>query len=99
MRFVRENCQTTNKKLYCEDVLQMLFADSDSEREYLRFGNDDRLSNDLLPLNLCCAMVLPGMARAFKKHKKVIISALCPTGMGVAAFDVFLVFIGEALRC
>ncbi len=24
----------------------MLFADSDSEGEYLRFGNDDRLSND-----------------------------------------------------
>ncbi len=36
----------TNKKLYYEDVLQMLFADSDSEREYLRFGNDDRPSND-----------------------------------------------------
>ncbi len=46
MRFVRENCQMTNKKLYCEDVLQILFADSDSEREYLRFGNDYRLSND-----------------------------------------------------
>ncbi len=28
----------TNKKLYCEDVLQMLFDDSDSEGEYLRFG-------------------------------------------------------------
>ncbi len=36
----------TNKKLYCEDVLQMLFVDSDSEGEYLPFGNDDRLSND-----------------------------------------------------
>ncbi len=36
----------TNKQLYCEDVLQMLFADSDSEGEYLRFGNDDRPSND-----------------------------------------------------
>ncbi len=34
----------TNKKLYCEDVLQMLFADSDSEGEYLQFGNDDCLS-------------------------------------------------------
>ncbi len=34
----------TNKKLYCEDVLQMLFADSDSEGEYLQFGNDDWLS-------------------------------------------------------
>ncbi len=36
----------TNKKLYCEDVLQMLFYDSDSEGEYLPFGNDDRPSND-----------------------------------------------------
>ncbi len=35
-----------NKKLYREDVLQMLFADSDSEGEYLPFGNDDRSSND-----------------------------------------------------
>ncbi len=46
MRFVRENRQMTNKKLYCEDVLQMLLADSDSEGEFLRFGNDDRPSND-----------------------------------------------------
>ncbi len=46
MRFVRENHQMINQKLYCEDVLQMLFADSDSEVEYLRFGNDDLLSND-----------------------------------------------------
>ncbi len=46
MRFVRENRQMTNKKLYCENVLQMLFADFDSEGEYLRFGNDDRPSND-----------------------------------------------------
>ncbi len=36
----------TNKKLYCEDLLQMLLADSDSEGEYLRFGNDDWPSND-----------------------------------------------------
>ncbi len=36
----------SNEKLYCEDVLQMLLADSDSEGEYLRFGNDDRPSND-----------------------------------------------------
>ncbi len=45
MSFVSENRQMTNKKLYCEAVLQMLFADSDSEGEYLRFGNDDRPSN------------------------------------------------------
>ncbi len=46
MRFVRENRQMANKKLYREDVLQVLFADSDSEGEYLPFGNDDRSSND-----------------------------------------------------
>ncbi len=44
--FVRENLQMANRKLYREDVLQMLFADSDSEGEYLPFGNDDRPSND-----------------------------------------------------
>ncbi len=43
---MRENRQMTNKKLYCEDVLQMLFTESDSEGEYLHFGNDDRPSND-----------------------------------------------------
>ncbi len=32
--------------LYREDVLQILFANSDSEGEYLPFGNDDRPSND-----------------------------------------------------
>ncbi len=42
-----------NKKLYREDVLQMLFADSDSEGEYLPFGNDDcRLMIALLPVHL-----------------------------------------------
>ncbi len=46
MRFVTENRQMTNKKLYCEDVLQMLLAYSDSEGEYLQFGNDDRPPND-----------------------------------------------------
>ncbi len=46
MKFVRENRQMAIKKLYREDVLQMLFADSDSEGEYLPFGNDDRPSND-----------------------------------------------------
>ncbi len=44
--FVRENLQMANRNLYREDVLQMLFADSDSEGEYLPFGNDDRPSND-----------------------------------------------------
>ncbi len=67
----------TNKKLYCEDVLQILFDDSDSqidsEGEYLPFGNNDRPSND---------RASPGMARVFTKHKQVIITALCPMGMG-----------------
>ncbi len=102
MRFVRENRQMTNKKLHCEDVLQMLFTDSDSEGKYLRFGNDDRLSN---------ARASPGtsqlrngamfllMARVCTKHIQVIILALCQTRMGVAGVDVVLVSIGEALRC
>ncbi len=78
----------------------MLFADSDSEGEYLSFGNDNRPSNDhFLPLHLCCAMVMPGMVRVFTKHKQVIISALYSTGMGVSGVDVVLVSIGEALRC
>ena len=42
---MRENRQMANTNLYREDVLQMLFADSDSEGEYLPFGNDDRSSN------------------------------------------------------
>ncbi len=33
-----------------------------------------------LPEYLCCAMVPPGMARVFTKHKQVILSALWPTG-------------------
>ncbi len=79
----------TYKKLYCEDVLQMLFADSDSEGEYLPFGNDDRPSNDRASPGIFeFTMVPPGMARVFTKHKQVIISALCPTGMGVAGVDV-----------
>ncbi len=47
-------------------------------------------------VHLCCAMVPPGMARVFTKHKQVIVSALCPMGMGG---DVVLVSIGEALCC
>ncbi len=44
MRFVRENRQMTNKKLYCEDVLQMLFVIY-ILLIYLSFGNDNRPSN------------------------------------------------------
>ncbi len=46
---MRENCQMANRNLYREDVLQMLFVDSDSEGEYLPFGNDDRPSNGSAP--------------------------------------------------
>ncbi len=36
----------THKKLHREAVLQMLFADSDTEEEYLSFGKDDRPSDN-----------------------------------------------------
>ncbi|KAL1277130.1 hypothetical protein QQF64_023803 [Cirrhinus molitorella] len=38
-----------DKKFYREGVLQMLFANSDSEGEYLPFGNDHQLPNDACP--------------------------------------------------
>ncbi len=82
-----------NKLLYREDVLQMLFTDSDSEGEYLPFGNDDRTSND----RAFPGTSLPRKARVFTKHKQVILSTLCSTGMGVAGVDVVLVSIGELL--
>ncbi len=85
----------TNKKLYCEDVLQMLLADSDSEGEYLRFGNDDRPSND----HASPGTYLLRNGESVHKAQKVIISTLYPTGMGVAGVDVVLVSIGEALCC
>ncbi len=99
---MRENRQMTNKKLYCDDVLQMLFADSDSEGEYLRFGNDDRPSNARASPGNCyvsAAQWCHWAWREFTKHKQVIISALYPMGMGVAGMDVILVSIGEALCC
>ncbi len=75
MTFVRENLQMANRNLYREDVLQMLFADSDSEGEYLPFGNDDRPSNDRAspgtPLQRNGAA--QRKAREFTKHKQVII--------------------------
>ncbi len=99
MRFVRENRQMANKKLYREDVLQMLFADSDSEGEYLPFGNDDRLSNDCASpgTSLHAQWCRTRKARVFTKHKQVIIWTLCPTGMWVAGVDVVVVSIGELL--
>ncbi len=73
MRFVRENRQMANRNLYREDVLQMLFADSDSEGEYLPLEMTiGRLMIALLPVHLCSAMVPPCKAREFTKHKQVI---------------------------
>ncbi len=98
MGFVRENRQMANKKLYCEDVLQMLFADSDSEGEYLPFGNDDRSSYDRAsPGTYLQRNGAACKARVFTKHKQVIISALCPTGMGWQGMNVVVVSIGELL--
>ncbi len=58
VRFVRENRQMANRNLYREDVLQMLFADSDSEGEYLPLEMTiGRLMIALLPVHLCSAMV------------------------------------------
>ncbi len=94
---MRENRQTANKKLYREDVLQMLFTDSDSEGEYcLLEMTIGRLMIALLPVHLCSTMVPPCKARVFTKHKQVIISTLCPTRMGVAGVNVVVVSIGES---
>ncbi len=95
MRFVRENLQMTNKKLYCEDVLQMLLADSDSEGEYLRFGNDDRPSND----RASPGTYLLRNGESIHKAQKSYHFDTLPTGMGVAGVDVVLVSIGDALCC
>ncbi len=56
-----------------------------------------RLMITLLPVHLCCAMVPPGKARVFTKHKQVIILALCPTWIGVAGVNMVLVPIEELL--
>ncbi len=77
----------------------MLFAKSDSEGEYLRFGNDRPSYDRASPGTSLLRNGTAGMAREFTKHKQVIILALCPTGMGVAEVDVVLVSIGEALCC
>ncbi len=65
---VRENRQMANRKLYREDVLQMLFADSDSEGEYLPFGNDDRPSNDRASLGT--SLQRNGAARARRESSR-----------------------------
>ncbi len=98
MRFVRENRQMANRKLYREDVLQMLFADSDSEGEYLPFGNDDRPSNDRASPGT--SLQRNGAAMQGERVHEAQTSdhlTLCPTGMGVAGVDVVVVSIGELL--
>ncbi len=97
---MRENRQMTNKKLYCEDVLQLLFAESDSEGEYLRFGNDDRLSNDRAFSGI--SLLRNGAAGNDESVHKAQTSdhfGPLPNGDGVAGVDVVLVSIGEALCC
>ncbi len=98
MRFVRENRQMANGNLYREDVLQMLFADSDSEGEYLPFGNDDRPSNDRASPGT--SLQRNGAAVQGERVHEAQTSdhlTLCPTGMGVAGVDVVVVSIGELL--
>ncbi len=98
VRFVRENLQMANRKLYREDVLQMLFADSDSEGEYLPFGNDDRPSNDRTSPGT--SLQRNGAAVQGERVHEAQTSdhlTLCPTGMGVAGVDVVVVSIGELL--
>ncbi len=98
VRFVRENRQMANRNLYCEDVLQMLFADSDSEGEYFPFGNDDRPSNDHASPGT--SLQRNGAAMQGERVHEAQTSdhlTLCPTGMGVAGVDVVVVSIGELL--
>ncbi len=93
----------TNTNLDCEDVLQMLFADSDSEGEYLRFGNDDRPSNDRDSPGI--SLLRNGAAGYGESVHKAQTSdhfVPLPNGIGVAGVagvDVVLVSIGKALCC
>ncbi len=92
VRFVRENRQMANRKLYREDVLQMLFADSDSEGEYLPFGNDDWPSNDRASPGT--SLQRNGAAMQGERVHEAQTSdhlTLCPKGMGVAGVDVVVV--------
>ncbi len=94
VRFVRENRQMTNKKLYCEDVLQMLFTESDSEGEYLRFGNGDRPSNDRVSHSTSLLRDgATGHGESVHKAQTSDRFSPLPNGDGV---DVVLVSIGEA---
>lgn len=76
----------------------MLFADSDSEGEYLPFGNDDRPSNDRASpgtsLQRNGAAVQGERVHEAQTGDQL---TLCPTGMGVAGVDVVVVSIGELL--
>ncbi len=83
VRFVRENRQMANRKLYREDVLQVLFADSDSEGEYCVVGNDDRPSNDRASPGT--SLQRNGAAMQGERVHEAQTSdhlTLCPTGMG-----------------
>ncbi len=93
----------TNKKLYCEDVLQMLLAGSDSEGEYLQFtfGNDDRPSNDRAsPGNVASLLHNGATGHGEKVHKAQTSDHFGPLPNrdgGGAGLDVVLVSIGELL--
>ncbi len=92
------NRQMANRNLYREDVLQMLFADSDSEGEYFPLEMTiGRLMIALLPLQ---SLQRNGAAVQGERVHEAQTSdhlTLCPTGMGVAGVDVVVVSIGELL--
>ncbi len=78
----------------------MLFADSDSEGEYLCFRNDNRPSNDRASPGT--SLQRNGAAAHGESVHKAQTSdhfGPLPNGDGVAGVDVVLVSIGEALRC
>ncbi len=98
VQFIKNRQMT--KKLYCEDVLQMLLADSDSEGEYLSFGNDDRPSNNRAASG---TSLLSNVAAVHGEsvHEVQTSNHFGPllNGDGVAGVDVVFVSVGEALCC
>ncbi len=78
----------------------MLFADSDSEGEYLRFGNGDRPANDRAsPGTSLLRNGAAGHGESVHKAQKSNHLGPLPNRDGGAGVDVVLVSIGEALRC
>ncbi len=78
----------------------MLFVDSDSEGEYLHFGNDNQPSNDRTsPGTSLLRNGAAGHGESVHKAQTSDNFGPLPNGDGVAGVDVVLVSIGEALRC